>query len=66
METSQISGILNVHSFGCSISNALEPLLVHKYADIVPVLTLSYDGQQSVHQENRIEAFMECVMEKVK
>jgi predicted CoA-substrate-specific enzyme activase len=65
MRAGQVSGIVNVHPFGCSISTAVEPLLHSLYAKDVPVLSLSFDGQSNVHTENRLAAFMECVGDRL-
>ena len=64
MERGGIAGIVNVHPFGCSISGAVEPLLHRNYAHKVPFISLSFDGQSGVHQDNRLAAFMECVQER--
>jgi len=61
MEKGEIEGMLNIHPFNCCTSTAVEPILRKQFADKIPYLTLSFDGQSTVHQDNRLSAFMECI-----
>lgn len=56
-----LHGIVNVFPFGCCISSAVEPLIKHMFGSRVPFLSLSFDGQANVHNENRLAAFMETL-----
>jgi predicted nucleotide-binding protein (sugar kinase/HSP70/actin superfamily) len=57
----RIHGMVSVAPFGCSVSAAVAPMVHQLCGRRVPVLSLLYDGQRSVHTDNRLAAFMESV-----
>ncbi len=61
-----VHGIAHLGAFQCMISSVISAHLreMRREHGNIPVLTLNFDSQRRVHQENRIEAFMYQVRQR--